>query len=176
MDPSSLNRHCLRETYSTETPFFQVSRVRKNTYKSVVDTWNGYHAVELDQELRQLTSFITPFGRYRYCRALQGHICSGDAYTRRTDDITKDVIDQCKVVDDMLLYDDDINSNFFHTFDYLKLCGDNGMTFNEEKFQFCQLEVEFAGFKVTADGVKPSDDSLKDIAEFLEPVTLIEAR
>ena len=83
---------------------------------------------------------------------------------------------QCKVVDDTLLFDNIISGNFFHTFDYLKLCGDNGITFNEEKFQFCRMEVDFAGFKVTADGIKPSDQILKDIAEFPEPTTLKKAR
>ena len=80
------------------------------------------------------------------------------------------------MVDDTLLYDDDIKGNFFHTFDCLKLCGDNGITFNEEKFQFCQMEVEFAGFRVTADGMKPSESILKDVDIFPEPTTIREAR
>ena len=63
----------------------------------------------------------------------------------RADEITKAVERQCKVVDDALLYDNMVEGNFYHTFDYLKLCGDNGITFNKEKFQFCQMEVEFAG-------------------------------
>ena len=44
---------------------------------------------------------------------------------------------QCKVVDNALLYDDNIEGNFYHT-NFLKLCGDNGIKFNKEKFQFCQ--------------------------------------
>ena len=50
-----------------------------------------------------------------------------------------------------MMFDNSISGNFFHTFDYLKLCGDNGITLNEEKFQFCEMKVDFAGFKVTAD-------------------------
>ena len=80
------------------------------------------------------------------------------------------------MVDNTLLYDDDITRNFFCTFEYLKLCGDNSITFNEEKFKFCQLEVELAGFRVTMNGVKPSNDILKDIANFPEPTTLKAAR
>ena len=76
------------------------------------------------------------------------------------------------MVDNTLLFDDSISGNF----DYLKLCGDNGITFNEEKFQFCQMEVKFAGFRVMAEGVKSSEQILKDIAEFPEPTTLKEAR
>ena len=66
MDLSPLNKHCLRETHSTKTLFNQVSRVKNKTYKSVVDAWNGNHAMELDEESRNLTAFITPYGRYRY--------------------------------------------------------------------------------------------------------------
>ena len=67
VDLSPLNKHCLRETHSTETPFFQVSRVWKNTYKSVVDAWNVYHAVELNDDSHNLMSLITPYRCYRYC-------------------------------------------------------------------------------------------------------------
>ena len=31
--------------------------------------------------------------------------------------------------------------------------------FNEEMFQFCQLEVEFTRFHATADGMKSSDET-----------------
>ena len=79
-------------------------------------------------------------------------------------------------MDDGLLYDQTSEDNFYHTFDYLKLCGDNGITFNVDKFQFCQKEVEFAGFRVTEDGVKPSRQILDNIANFPDPSTLKEAR
>ena len=38
------------------------------------------------------------------------------------------------------------------------------------------MKIEFAGFRVTADGVKPSEQILKDIANFPEPTTLKEVR
>ena len=99
-----------------------------------MDAWNGYRTVELDEESCNLTTFIMPFGRYLYRRAPQGQSGFGDTYTKRADEITKEVERQCKVVDDAiiaaLLYDDNIEGNFYHTFDYLKLCGDNGITFN----------------------------------------------
>ena len=39
------------------------------------------------------------------------------------------------------------------------MCGDNGIMFNEEMFQFCQLEVEFTRFHATAGGTKSSDET-----------------
>ena len=90
----------------------------------------------MEKESQNLTAFITPFGCYRYQRAPQGQSESGDTYPKRADKITKEVERHCKVVDNTLLYNKSIKMNFNHTFDYLKLCGDNGITFNSEKFQF----------------------------------------
>ena len=83
-------------------------RVEPQTFKSVLDAWNGYHAIELEEESRNLTLFITPIGRYHYKRAPQGQSGSGDAYTRRADEITKDVERHCKVVDDAMVYNKEV--------------------------------------------------------------------
>ena len=69
-----------------------------------------------------------------------GFHVSGDAYARRFDDITAGYPRVARIVDDSLLWDNDIESSFWHTFDYLKLSGDNGIVFNKEKFQFGQKE------------------------------------
>ena len=176
VDLKMLNDHCLRETHPTEAPFYQVSRVEEDSYKSVFDAWSGYHAVELDEESRNLTMFITPWGRFRYCRAPQGFLAAGDAYTRRADEICKNVENLSKVIDDSLIFDKTIKGNFYKSFDFLKLCGDNGITFNLEKFQFCERDVEFAGFRVTETGVKPSKEILDNIANYPAPTTLTDAR
>ena len=176
VDLSMLNDHCLRETHPTEAPFYQVSQVKEDSFKSCLDCWNGYHAVELDEDSRNLTMFITPWGRYRYRRAPQGFLSAGDAYTRRADEICKGVTNMCKVIDDSLIYHDTIEGNFFKTFHLLKLCGDHGITFNVEKFQFCERDVEFAGFQVTESGIKPSKEILRNISEYPAPTTLTDAR
>ena len=51
--------------------------------KSVLDVWNAYHAVPIKEEDREKLTFITPWGRYRYLKAPQGYIASGDGYTHR---------------------------------------------------------------------------------------------
>ena len=80
---------------------------------------------------------------------------SGDAYTRRFDDITSDCERKVRCVDDTLLWDDSIEAAFWHTFDYIKLCADNGKVFNKEKFEFAKDVVEFADFDITKDGFRP---------------------
>ena len=44
-----------------------------------------------------------------------------------------------------------------------------GILFSKKKFQFCSKEVEFLGFKVGGDGIKPSEEFLEAIRGFPTP-------
>ena len=169
VDFQPINKFCMRETHHTPSPFDAVSNVPQQVYKTVLDAYNGYHQVLLDEESIKLTTFITELGRYQYLRAPQGHLASGDAYTRRYDDIIADVLRKLKIIDDVLLYDQTIEEAFFHVFDYLHLCGQNGITLNPEKFKFCRREVDFAGFNITWDGYRPTENMLSALINFPMP-------
>ena len=59
-------------------------------------------------------------------------------------------------MDNVFLWSDSIEESFFKTVEWLDICGRHGITLNREKFVFAQDEVEFAGFDITQDSVKPS--------------------
>ncbi|XP_071177635.1 uncharacterized protein [Mytilus edulis] len=113
VDFQPLNVHATRETHHTPSPFHQARSVPNGKRKTVFDAWNGYHSVPIPEEDRHLTTFITPWGRYRYKTAPQGYIASGDAYTRRYDEIVADISNKTKCVDDVLLWADSIEESFF---------------------------------------------------------------
>ena len=132
--------------------------------------------MELDAESQKLTTFITEWGRYRFTRLTQGHISAGDAYTYRYDDIISDVEDIVKCVDDTCLFKPTMEEAFFHAWDYLALCAENGIVINREKFQFCRDSIIFAGLQVTPDGIKPSENLLSAIKNFPPPKDITGAR
>ena len=146
IDFQPINKYCRRDPHYTPTPFEAVSAIPPRTYETIVDAYNGYHQVPLDEECIKLTTFISEFGRYECLRSPQGHVSSGDGYTRAYDDIIEDVSCKKKIVDDTCLYDTDIETAFHHTFDYLVLCAENGITLNPVKFKFCRREVDFVGY------------------------------
>ena len=106
-----------------------------------------------------MTTFITPWGRYRYKTATQGYIASGDGFSRRYDEIVSDKPNKTKCVDDSLLWANDITSSFFQTVDWLDTCGRNGIILNPEKFTFGADTVTFAGFEITPYHVRPYQHS-----------------
>ena len=106
----------------------------------------------------------------------QGYLASGDAYTRRYDEIIKNIPRKVKIVDDTLLYDASIEESFYHSFDFLLHCAKNGIVLNKDKFQFCQDTVQFGGLQITPSGVTPSKPMLEAILNFPIPKTLTDAR
>ena len=176
VDFQPLNRHAVRETHHTQSPFHQARSVPPQKYKTVLDAWNGYHSIPLHEDDRHLTTFITPWGRYRYCVAPQGYIASGDGYTRRFDEIVSDISQKTKCVDDALLWDDTIEESFYHTVDFLDTCGNNGVTLNPPKFTFARSTVEFAGFEITPTTVRPCPHFIEAILKFPTPRSITDIR
>jgi hypothetical protein len=58
----------------------------------------------------------------------------------------------------------------------LSHCNKNGLVFNTEKFRFTRREVEFAGFLITEDGIKPAAKYTSSIREFPTPCNISEVR
>ena len=111
-----------------------------------------------------------------YLRMPQGYLASGDAYTRRYDEIVKDVLRKVKIIDDTLLYDNTIEGAFFSAWDYLTLCAENGIVINVAKFKFCRARVDFAGLSITPTGTAPSEKILSVIQDFPKPTDITGAR
>lgn len=176
VDLQPQNRHSVRQTHHVQSPFHLAVRVPQNTIKTVTDAWNGYHSVPIREEDRHITTFITPWGRYRYRVAPQGFLASGDAYNQRFDAIIANFQNKVKCVDDTCMWTDSIEASFFQACEWLQLCAQNGITLNPKKFQFAQETVDFAGLTITPTNVKPSEKFLTSVENFPEPKDITGAR
>ncbi|GFR80773.1 enzymatic polyprotein, partial [Elysia marginata] len=136
VDFQPLNAHAKRETHHTPSPFHQARSVPHGTKKTVLDTWNGYHSLPIREADRHLTTFITPWGRYRYKTTPQGYIASGDGYTRRCDEVIAEIPNKTKCVDDALLWADTLEESFHQAVQWLDICGRHGIILNPEKCIF----------------------------------------
>ena len=176
VDFQALNQHATRETHHTQSPFHQVRTIPPNTRKTVFDAWNGYHSIPLREEDRHYTTFITPWGRYRYCVAPQGYVSSGDAYSRRFDEIITDIPNKTKIVDDALLWSTDIEKSFHHSVNWLDTCGHNGVVLNPDKFLFAMQTVDYAGFEIGPTTVRPCSRTVDAILKFPVPQNITDMR
>ena len=66
------------------------------------------------------------------------------------------------------LWSDTVHDCFFQAAQWLDVCGRNGITLNPDKFTFAQDVVEFAGFEITCDTVRPCKRYFRAITETLQ--------
>jgi hypothetical protein len=176
VDLSPLNKFCKRETFASDSPFHMARRIPGNTWKTVTDAWNGYHSVPLRESDRHLTTFITPFGRWRYTRAPQGFLSSGDGYNRRFDAIISDFERKERCVDDTIHYDVDLEQHWRRTMKFLSTVGNAGIVLNPTKFQFAERTVDFAGFCVSESSITPLPKYIDAIRHFPRPKSTTDIR
>ena len=100
-------KFCKREELVSNTPAKQARVVPKEAWKLVMVAWNGNHSIPLRKEDPHITTFITPWGSFRYLRNPQGF------------------------VDNTIFWDGDL------FIDFLETMGRSGIVLNPEKFQFC---------------------------------------
>ena len=71
----------------------------------MLDVWTAYISVPMRAEYKDKLTFITPWGRYRYLRAPQGYMASGDGFTHRDQLTSQDVKNKVTLVDDNMIWD-----------------------------------------------------------------------
>jgi len=177
IDCKKLNNAIPRQTNITKCPFMCASACPPGKKKSILDAKDGYHSVVLEKgESREVTEFLCEFGKYRCIGSGQGLICSGDAYTHRFDNITSKFQNVTKCVDDLLLWEDDLRTSFGLICRYLTTCSRGGINFNKKKFKFAEDVVNYIGFTITRDEIKPAAVMTESIRNFQAPKNITQAR
>ena len=117
---------------------------------------------------------LTPLGRFRYLRAPQGYVSSGDGYNRRFDAILSTCERSKRCVDNTLLYDSELEEHWWRVIDFLEKVGHAGIVLTSKKLQFCSKSVDFAGFRLLPDHVEPLH--LEAIRKFPTPKSTTDIR
>jgi len=177
VDLTKLNKHVSRAHYPLKTPKDSVASVPASAqYFSTLDATTGYWQLPLAPECQELTTFITPWGRFRFLRSPMGLVSTGDEYCRRGDIALSGIENLEKVVDDMLAYDAGFPEHVARVWTVLSRCRAQGITLNPTKFRFAEDEVKFVGFIVSRQGTRADPRKIAAIQEFPAPTNVSELR
>ncbi|MGV0982894.1 MAG: reverse transcriptase family protein, partial [Polynucleobacter sp.] len=159
------------------TPWEVVRTIPKGTtHYAVFDALKGYHQIELDEESRALTSFMTPFGRYRYVRLPMGYAPAGDVFTLRYGNAVDIAVDGRRATEDTLLRGQTFKELIENTEEFIRTCAENKITLNVKKIQWNQPEVLFGGFMLDKDGYHIDPVLTTALREFPHPKNQTDVR
>lgn len=176
VDYSVLNKYVRRPVHPFPTPKQLASSIPPTArWFATFDAVKGYWQVELDESSRHLTTFLTPFGRFRFCRAPMGLNASGDEYCSRGDRALAGLGGVKKIVDDILVYASTIEELYERVETVLNKCNESGITLSKKKTQIGK-SVNFAGFIISDEGIAPDPAKVKSIANFPTPRNVTDLR
>ena len=177
VDSSNANGQTLRPTHPSPTPHSAVRQVDPRArYFTTMDALYGYWQMKLAEEDQHITTFITPWGRFRFCRGPMGFVATGDEFCRRGDVALAGVEHCAKVVDDILLWDEDYTTHLERVYEVLVRCRTHGITINAAKFVLAAPEVSFCGYGLSGKGIAADDTKVRAITDFPKPANITDVR
>ena len=169
VDPRPLNLVLKREHFMLPVLDDVLPKLSGAKVFSTCDLKQGYHHVELDEESSFLTTFATPFGRYRWLRLPFGLKVSSEIFQKRLC-MALEGLDgvQC-VADDVIVYGKDADEHNANLRNLLIRCDEHGIKLNPEKCKFNVPEISFLGHIVSASGLKADPAKIEAIVKMEAP-------
>ena len=109
LDPATLNQAIIRPVHRGLTCNDIFPKLNNVNYLSLIDASSGYNDCKLDERLSYLTTFMCPFGKYRYKRLSFGAAATGDMFQHKIDEIFKNLPNLFGIAQNILVvgYDTD---------------------------------------------------------------------
>ena len=170
IDPKPLNEALRREHF--QLPVFDdlLSELAGAKYFTKVDLSSAFWHLELDEESSVLTTFSTPYGRFRWLRLPFGLKVSSEIFQKRLKQAIDDLPGVKCVADDILIFGSTAYEHNNNLENFLSRCERDNIKLKKEKFEYCTQEVIFHGHLLTADGIKPDPEKIRAISEMPPPV------
>ena len=169
LDPKDLNKAIERNQWYTRTLDDILPELAQSKYFTVKDAMSGFWHVPLDLRSSLLTTFNTPWGKYRWLRMPFGLKVSGDVFQERLDRVLRLVPGALGIANDMVIHGD---TEYRHDGTVLILCKTarmNNLSLNSKKMQFKSIDCKFFGHRLTADGIRVEPKKIEAITQMEPP-------
>ena len=175
IDPRPLNEALKRETFQIPILDEILPELSQAKVFSTVDLRSGYWHCVLDHESSLLTTFSTPFGRYRWRRLPFGLSVSSEIFQKRVNQALEGLSGVLDIADDILVYGVG-NNEQEATADHnrnlealLQRCRERNIALNRDKLRLKRKEVPFMGHVLTSNGVKIDPEKAKAVQDMPKP-------
>ena len=175
IDPKDLNKAIKRPNYQMLILDEILPNLANAKVFSVLDAKDGFHQVKLDESSSYLTTFWTPFGRYRYFRMPFGIRSAPEEYQRHMHDVVQGLPGVEVIADDILVYgkssmkEEYVKDHDNNLTKLLERARAVNLKLNKKKLKLRLSEVRYMGHLLKSEGLRPDPEKTRAIAEMPKP-------
>ena len=176
LDPRDLNQAIKREHHRNPTVEECAHEFAGSKFFTKLDAKHGYWAVVLDEESSLLTTFNSPFGRFRFCRLPFGLVCSQDIFQRKMDQVLEQCQGAVSIADDITVHGRTAEEHDSRLRAVMTAARKFGIVFNINKCHVRAPAVTFFGCIYDEHGVHPDPKKVEAIHTMKAPTSKSELR
>ena len=171
IDPKPLNQALKRNHYPLPVTDDLLPLLANPKVFSVVDAKKGFWHVQLDSESSLLTTFGTPWGRFRSTRLPFGILPAPEEFQRRLECALEGLDGVKPIFDDIIVFGvgeaqaEALSDHDAKLKTLFERCRTKGIKLNKDKLKFRCKKVTFMGHVICLDGLKPDPNKVQGIAE-----------
>lgn len=163
---------------------YPIPRIQDFTYQlhgkkifSKLDLKMAYFWIPIAKQDAQKTAIITPFGLFEFTCMTFGLRNSGQTFQRFMHEVLRGLDDNVFCfVDDLLVHSRNKEEHRRHLELVLERLNTYGVSLNIDKCEFDKQNIEFLGYEVSSEGIKPTQERIQAIVNYPKPQTVQELR
>lgn len=176
VDLKKLNEAVKREHYMLPNLDDISPRLAGSTLFSKLDASSGFYQIPLHPDSCELTTFITPMGRYCFRRVPFGITSAPEIFQRKMTELLHGINGVEVIIDDILIHGKTRKEHDDRLDTVLHRIQDSGLKLNREKCEFRKTEIEYFGHVISSEGIRPSNSRVDAIRQMETPTNLTELR
>ena len=176
VDLTRLNNSVKRERIILPTVEHTLGQLGGASIFTKLDANSGFWQIPLKQESSLLTTFITPFGRFKFNRLPFGISSAPEHFQRTMSGILTGLQGVVCQMDDILVYGSTQEEHDHRLEQVLTKLQAAGITLNKEKCLFSVTQVTFLGQVIDQTGVRSDPSKVKAILDMAEPTVVAGVR
>lgn len=177
IDYRKLNSKTLKEHYPLPLIDDTIDALNQQKYFTAFDLSMGYHQIPMDSSSKKLTAFVTPEGHYEYNRMPFGLSNAPSVFQRLMNHLFLPHKDLAVVyLDDILISSKTVEKHFEKIEKVLKILNQEGLTLKLKKCSFFMSTINYLGFQVSQEGIRPGEEKIKAVINFPTPQDVHQVR
>lgn len=178
IDFRKLNLQTIKDSYALPNLEETFSALSGSKWFTVLDLKSGYYQIEVEEEDKEKTAFVTPLGFWEFNRMPQGITNAPSTFQRLMERCVGDMNLQEVLVflDDLIIFSNSLEEHEQRLMRVLHRLKEYGLKLSPEKCKFFQTTVRYLGHIISERGVETDPEKIQALKTWPRPKNLKELR